>query len=189
MNSIKRYSLAATVLAAVLFTPRLADAAILIVVDISNPSATTFTATGAAPLIDDFSSGTTFGVSLLGLFSSDYDASSQTVSGNLIPSGSPIPYDSVLNDFFNLTGLDINLFATDDESQTFLTGTPAFTGTALIDLSGATFGTSGNIIVGDSEFGSGNIIGQWSAIPEPSSYAILIALATGCLLIVRHRRS
>jgi hypothetical protein len=186
---ILNHYLAIAAISAFLFSPRLAEASILIVIDISNPSAVTFTTTEAVPLINDSSTSTAHGVSLMGLFSSAFAVSDQPLVGDLTPAGSSVSFEWLLNNFEGITGFDLNLYSNSSDSQVFSTGTPAFSGSGVsVNLDGATFATSGNIIVGDTLQGSGDIIGQWAVVPEPSSSAILTGLAAGVMLFVRRRQ-
>jgi len=166
---------------------------ILLKVDISDPSAVTFAATGNFPGIDDSSVSNTAGVSLIDLFAVDStNFADQLFSGDLFAAGTYSPYDTFTVGYSALTDRDITLWVykfIDSNTQIFKTIEPAFTGTGLIDLTGETFkpiGSTGNIIVGDSESGSGAVIGQYQIIPEPSSLALL---GLSGLLALRRRRA
>ena len=171
-------------------------------VDLSNLSAVTFTATGANSL-GNYSG--TFGddsITLVGFFTSDTQSSYTmgsptgiTTLGDHNGSGSGdlnflVPSNSTVTGPF----LNLAIFTLADPSPAadFSTSAPAFTGSATWDVSnsirvGGDFspdllpglGASGDIVF------SGVVVGTWtvtaaaSAVPEPSS----IALLSGCAVL------
>jgi hypothetical protein len=92
--------------------------------------------------------------------------------------------------------VDLNLYVTvSPQLQTFSPSSPAFTGTAIIDLSSLLAylpptGTSGNIYSGNIS-SPGALIGTWVVVPEPPAVAQLALGAVvfaGLALVRRARR-
>ena len=175
------------------FTP--VETRVLIEVNVSNPSAATFTATGNYSLIDDSTAEGIVGVDLLAFFSG-MGAGLEDVSGNLTPPNqNGFAYNCWFSDYYSSTYPicnDLNLFNNRDDLQTFSTGAPAFTGAGTTDLSAyAAFlpspGTTGDIAAGSFGDGSMAVIGQWQVTPEP---ATLVMLAMGgAVMLIRRRRT
>jgi hypothetical protein len=93
---------------------------------------------------------------------------------------------------------DLNLFSVTPVSQTFTSGSPAFSGTATIDLSAysvylpTTVGDLGFIYAGNSSGpGNGSPIGIWqvTAVPEPSAIAQLAQGAMAFMGLAFARRA
>jgi MYXO-CTERM domain-containing protein len=93
--------------------------------------------------------------------------------------------------------VDLNLYTTSTaQLQAFSTSSPAFTGTAIINLSSflaslPITGASGNIYSGDAHSPGGALIGRWTVVPEPSVEAQLALGAmvfAGLALVRRSRR-
>lgn len=88
-------------------------------------------------------------------------------------------------DDYSGSNVDLNLFEDEgDQDQIFTVSTPAFTGTATLNLSGYSLppsGTTGDILAGYSGW-SGEIIGQYQVVPEP--HALPMAAALGLLAFV-----
>lgn len=167
-----------------------ANGQVLLLVDITDPNNVLFSATGNAPGINDSTSNQIQGITLIDLFHVDFGVNDELLSGNLISAGGSAPFDTLLNNFPpGVTARDLNLFKeTDGVQQTFSTSAPAFTGTGMTaGLVGAEFRSTGDIIVGDTIGGSGEVLGQWSVIPEPSSGALSI-LALAALWAARRRK-
>lgn len=184
------------VLAAVLGLGMLSTACaqVLLTVDISDPSAVTFTATGLAPSANDNTVSGTIGFTLLGFLTSADDLLSTSGLGDLEAPGMTSAYDAFAaldyaGGVFD-PGVDINLWG-GSGVQNFSTGAPAFTGTFTIDLTAIasllpSAGHSGTIQVGDGSE-TGAVIGQYQVVPEPSA-VLLTTLACGTVLIFRRRR-
>ncbi|TVQ50385.1 MAG: hypothetical protein EA377_14350 [Phycisphaerales bacterium] len=165
---------------------------VLIIVDNTDPSNVTFNATEEAASVVDDSASIIGGISLLDLFSGDGFATngSQTIGGDLSPSGNAAAYNRILNDFGTLGTTGLNFWNTGDGGdQAFNTTDPAFTGmTSGIDFSTASFNVSGDIVIGDTAGipGSGAVLGSWALIPTPGAICLFaLAGVFGC----RRRRA
>lgn len=164
--------------AALLFaiTPK-PSAAVLIEINVSNPSAVTFQATGNPAAINDSSTTTLLGVTLLSFYREVItQVSPESISGDLTPSGATAAYGLYYVDNHSGSFKDLNLLRETPlfDKQAFSTAVAAFTGTATIDFSSfpvsalPTIGTTGNLLAGFSgDFGG--VIGQWTVVPEVSS--------------------
>jgi hypothetical protein len=150
---------------------------VLLTIDISNPGFVVISSTGAVPLVNDSSADSFNGVTLLGLFTQALSLDA-TLSGNLVPAGGIAPLDLMGNGYGSVTDFDLNLYNDNasNDPLIFSTSAPAFTGSATTTALTVGFNPSGNIIVGDTISGSGEVIGTWAVIPEPSSM-ILFAIA------------
>ena len=150
---------------------------VLIEVDITDLSAVTFSATGAAPSINGSGQNTLTGISLLGIFSSA-ETVNPGATGSLLPHGATLSYN---NAWTLPSDLDLNFWCSGscNETQDFDTTFAAFTGIATVDLTGYSIlgaGSYGNILDEDGFIGNGVIIGQWeiidSRVPLPSTLAL-----------------
>ncbi|MEM6394185.1 MAG: hypothetical protein AAF797_15575 [Planctomycetota bacterium] len=161
----------------------------------TNPSAVTFTATDTRALINDSSANTFGGVSLIGLFAQGFVVDSAPVSGTLTPSGAGVTYNFANGGVDPVGATSLNLSSTTFDfndpginAQAFASDQAPFTGSATLDLTGAIFGpigTTGDIVVGNGNSGSGAVIGQFEIVPEPASLTLLAA--AGLLLTQRRR--
>jgi hypothetical protein len=189
----------ALVLAAGLFAATFpaAGQSILININEANPSAVQFIATVTVPLVNDSSQNNFFGVDLLSYFTVAPAAVAGVATGTLVPAGTTTAYNQWFPDNLHVANnVDLNLYATTtSQTQTFSTSSPAFTGTAIINLS-ALFanlpitGASGNIYSGDAHSPAGVLIGRWVVVPEPSVEAQLAlgAMVFAGLALVRRAR-
>ena len=177
--------------------PSTVDAQILLVVDDSDPSNVTFTATGLSPSIEaPFIAGGN--VSLLDFYSSDISgtysisATTSTLSAtngsfdyNTVGTGIVIPIGS-----YN----DLTLNSKIQANTEFDPATPAFSGTASFDFNNSGFASlipapgSSGFLETDAGLADGTIIGQWSVVsaPEPKGWELLV-LAAGTFLWLRNR--
>lgn len=192
------------------------QAAILLIIDVSDPSQVKITATAA------LSSGTSSltlgydGISLLNLLNSGANIPNTSVVSNLVatsnlfPTQSPALSGGVASRYTGLAtfdfeggsgtlgaGNDLGVYmngggATDD-SQIFTSGQQAFQGESVWNLSAYTSmlpaaGVTGNIISGYLASGNdhGVLLGEYMVIPEPSTFA-LGAIAASVLAIRRRR--
>jgi hypothetical protein len=168
--------------------------AVLLAFDIQNPSSVTITATSSPSLINDLSGQGGDGVSLLLFFRGPgFQLTGDEVSGlGLSAAGMSESYSDISNTFALLTGRDINLYSIGSGVQAFSMLSPAFNGSMVLDLGAAAgllpaLGTVGDIVVGDTVSGSGSVIGQWQAVPEPTA-ASLVAISLLIVASLRNRR-
>jgi hypothetical protein len=180
-------------------TPSL-RAVTLLIVDDSNPSAITITSTGANPLVADGNYETFDGVDLVSFFSSGL-FTGNSISGNLTAAGVTQPYNVWTVDDTTGPYTDFNLYVTaGNETQTFDTSVPAFTGTATVDLSAFTIdlpadGATGNLVsgyVGPGLYGYigpgvSPALGQWVVVAEPALSALLGGLGVLVGVVVGRR--
>ena len=193
--------LSVLVLAAGLFAAILpaAGQSTLIVIDINeaNPSAVQFTAVGSNSLANS-SMNNLFGVDLLSYFTSAHTSIAGAVAGTLVPAGTTTAYNAWFPDSLNTahTNVDLNLYVTTtSQVQTFSTSSPAFTGTATIDLSSwlaflPRTGTTNYVLAGNSRSSLG-AIGGWIVVPEApveAQLALGAMVFAGFALIRRVRR-
>jgi hypothetical protein len=187
----------ALVLAAGLFAATFpaAGQSILININEANPSAVQFITTGANSFAAS-SVNNLFGVDLISYFTIAPAAAAGAVTGTLIPTGTTTAYNEWFPD--NLTvvnNVDLNMYVTStSQVQAFVTTSPAFTGTAIVNLSSLLAdlpitGASGNIYSGDIR-SPGALIGRWVVVPEPSVEAQLAlgAMVFAGLALVRRAR-
>jgi hypothetical protein len=197
-------------LAAVLLTGTLVSqvkAQYLLTINDSNPDAVTFTGTGAAATAS--SSGSTYADGLLldGFAPTNLFFPSVTDTGSsLVASVDGTPdYTSLQSgSSAGVSGIQIsgtNLAPSNANTEDFVVGSPAFTGTATFDLAGTTFslvlpanGSVGNIYTYPAYFSftSPVLIGTYvvnntAATPEPRTMALLLAGALGLLGFMRAR--
>jgi hypothetical protein len=170
-----------------------AKAGVVLEVDVTNPSAVTFTATGAFSAVDSSSTVTFDGISALGFLTSSGGNAEQFTTSTLRPSnvsssGAYIAYQ------FDTNGVDLDMYTTDGlPAQVFSTSVAALVGQLVANLSFWTSqlpsaGASGNVIAGYPG-NSGGVIGTWQAVavPEPSTYALAGAVAVASCLMARRR--
>jgi hypothetical protein len=189
----------------------------LLIIDDSDPSAVTITATDYNPFRSDTSHDFADGIDLLNLFApnsigTDYFGTSGTLTTFI--DGEPDFNDSHSDD---VTGdyQDLNLYFLGDSgsnTENFSTSSQAFTGTTTVDLSdeaanllpagtiGAIYaGYSGDLGSSLSEgaistadvFGGTYImyLGDYEIVPEPGQGALLLLGAAGLLAFYRFRAS
>ncbi|MEN6452417.1 MAG: PEP-CTERM sorting domain-containing protein [Thermoguttaceae bacterium] len=161
---------------------------ILLSIDVSKPSAVTITATGAHSLVDDSSANVQLGVVLLSFFNKAQEYAWANCTGDLTPpSSSSQGYNWWGPDTVDTAGLNLYAFtggvypAPEHAVQNFSTTASAFTGTCTVDLSSYAAslplaGESGDIWAGSSGLGSHAVLGQWVAVPEPSTMCLLTIL-------------
>jgi hypothetical protein len=176
---------------------------IVLTVDVTDPSAVVIESTGATSLINNDSTDDLEGVSLVDLFTSDYepvfDAPSDTFGGTLAARNGSAFEDlenpkrgSSFFAPFDLRSLNLYHFDDPDRTQKFRTDEAAFSGTATIDLSGAQFdiGMIGDVIAGDNSKKSSRIVGHYEIIttPIPEPVALLGGTSLCGLIALRRRR-
>lgn len=170
-----------------------ASAQVLLEVDITDPSAVVITATGAAAALDSAASVVS-GATLADIFTADFTlGTANNPTGDLVGGGSGVAYNRSFNNTTTVGRLSLNLWVTGGggASASFTTADPAFTGSATLDLSGASLaaiGSRGSVWSDDAPFGNpsqGAIIGEFLIVPAPGAAALL---GLGGLAMVRRRR-
>lgn len=193
-----------------------ANAAILLIIDVSNPGQVRFTATEA------LSSGTSSqtlgyeGITLKDLLKAGADipntnvVSNLVAISNLVPTQSPALAGGIATRYSGVAtfnhdsgtgnfepGNDLSMYqnggGATPNSQVYTSGLRALSGESVWDLSAyasvlPNAGTTGDILSGylPSGGGHGVVLGQYTVIPEPSSIA-LGALAASALVLRRRR--
>ena len=169
---------------------------ILININQANPFAVQYTAIVTNSFATDSSQYNLFGVDLINYFTASL-ATGGAVTGTLIPAGTSNAYNQWFADNLHVgNNVDLNLYNSSiAQLQTFSTSSPAFTGTAVINLSSflaslPLTGASGNIYSGDARSPGGVLIGRWTVVPEPPVEAQLTlgAMVLAGLAIFRRSR-
>lgn len=158
--------------------------AIVLQVDISNPSAVVITATGGESQITSSASTFDDGIYLWDLFSGSTSGLATVASGSLT-AGALDTGVYFTSSYKGALG-SLNLYSFGQlQLMEFTADNPAFTGSVIVDLS--SFATEFRSLgfVGDISDGSGTI-GSYVVIPEPSFVAI-VAFGFGALLLARKR--
>lgn len=174
-------------------------AAVVLTIDISNPSAVVFTTVGnnsqsAGDLFVNYNGG----ISLLGFFTANESIPSNlpvTLTGNWTALGTSAAFTEMVTFVYGdpavVSGIDLSIYNVDangDDDQNFLTTAAPFTGSAIADLSAFTnlpaLGTTGNVNMGFMS-SQGGVLGQWQIVPEPS---VALAAAIGMMGFLRRRR-
>ncbi len=184
-------------------------AAVVLNIDLSDPSAAVISASGAFADANDASANSGRGIILRELLTANQTSNSSLIgTGDLVGGGSGEAYNVFLTKpaFGALGARDANLFFLDGlflgtATQAFSTTAPAFSGVATWNLSSISAllpgpGATGDIFAGDQDGVGPVAIGQWAvlgataAIPEPSSFAIwsLLGLVVGGSYRYRRKR-
>ena len=174
-----------------------ANAADLLIVDLTVPNEITITATAAASAVTATGSDG-IGVYLDGFYGADRTStiSDILVSGDLRSFLNPGNNNPNLFTAFNNDDPGLNIFAwSPDTSVSFTAGTQAFIGSATWTVPAAdyadllTANMSGDIYFpadDDGDLATAQVIGQWRLIPAPSAMALL---GLGGLAAARRRRA
>lgn len=177
----------------------ISSAALVLTINISNPSSTIITVVANnSQITKDLDVNFNGGISFVSFFTANENitaASPVGINGTWTGSGTTSPYNEMVT--FNygnaavVPGRDLSIYNVDapnGDTQNFTTSTAPFTGSSTVNLSSFTnlpaVGTTGNVYIG-YQSSHGGIIGQWQIIPEPSS--LLIASA-GLIGLLRRRR-
>ncbi len=171
-------------------------AAVLIQVDVGNPAAVSFAATGNPTQVDDVSTNLNNGVDLLLFFTGAVPTYQPfAFSGTLAPpSANALSYDRSSGDNFTGPMTSVNIYHVgtfDEDIQNFSTAAPAFTGVGIANMIAYAEllpapGASGNIIAGYLDSGSNVVLGQWAVVPEPS---MLVLAGIGAAAMLCRRRN
>lgn len=147
---------------------------VVLQVDVTDPSHVIVSATPGTSLITDHTFSNGAGASLLAFFPAgvDFDDTAM-VSGTLKSAQSAImAYDYIAPNPVAGTNA-LNLFTSDDadQLQDFVTGATAFTGTAVLDLSGVSnslplAGSGGDVVSGDRS-GASAVLGHYVVVANP----------------------
>lgn len=148
-----------------------------LLVDLTNPSAAVITATSENALLNSNTTIHADGATLQGFFTSSIGSIAYLpVTGDLGPSTSGIAYESWdVDEVSSGVETDLSLFNSTfvdgGQIQEFFTGTPAFVGSATLDLSSVaaflpTVGASGDIYAGFS-LNLGPVVGSWQVVAVP----------------------
>ncbi len=185
----------------------LSHAVTVLIIDVTNPSAVTFTSTNGASASDSSLAVGTVGFTIENFLINLETLPSLAVAGNLsVTRGSVLAAYDTLGTFAygssnTALGLgdDLSLFSSSTgnntpSSQIFENGQRAFSGVATADFSSIASslpaaGTTGSVITGfesSGVFDHGELIGEWTVVPEPSSS--FMALAGLSLLGLSRRR-
>jgi len=169
-----------------------ANAGVVLEVDVTNPSAVTFTATGAFSAVDSSSTVTFDGISALGFLTSSGGNTEQFTTSTLRPSNVISPDDAYTAYQFDTNGVDLDMYTNGGQlTQVFSTSAAALVGQLVANLSFWTSqlpsaGASGNVLAGYPAT-NGGVIGTWQVVPEPSMYALAGAGALASYLMARRR--
>jgi len=179
--------------------PLSTPAAVILIIDISDPSQVTFTSTNANAQNDDEDSWLQEGISLIGFFQASVEDLYffDTPSGLRSPGGS-FAYSTLtgINFFDPLspdTYQDLSIFGSGFSTQDFSTGARALSGSSTADLTDLLaslppVGTTGNIYSGDGISFEGPVIGQYTVVPEPAAIGLLTCGGIFAFLRGRKRR-
>ncbi len=170
-----------------------AHAQVVLNIDVSNPADVIFTATGASAAAD--ATGTyNFQIQLKDFLTSNPGGGTVTATTTSLTSvAGNQPLDSFLWGRFNPVETTM-ILRHGVQTETFLSGTVAFTGRADVDLSDISsylpsLGATGNIVVSLGGSGSGTTIGTYYiTVPEPADFGLAAAGAALAFAGWRKRR-
>jgi hypothetical protein len=157
-----------------------------LLVNTLNPLAITFTASGessAINLSEDMLNG---GLNLLGFFAEapGSSISSGATSSDLMPYSQPSAADPA-GAITQAESSGTTLYLWGSGTADFVTSQPAFTGEAVFSLSNpAGYGAGGEL----RSVSTGDLIGTWSVVPEPQTYAMIAGLGLAGFAAVRRMR-
>lgn len=166
-----------------------AKAAVVLQIDLSDPSAVVITSTGNPSSSSGEGEMFFSGIYLQDFFTTGVSASIQSaVSGNLT-TGMGDGIDTLDNIIVGWGERRINLWTGSVDTMYFSTSQPAFVGAVVLDLSAfaewfPTVGTEGIVDVGNDLF-----VGNYEVIPEPSLAALgVFGVGVLALAAIRKRR-
>ncbi len=179
---------------ALIFPPSIGEAGLVIRVNVTDPNAVTFETT------ESFASGNFQSIPFLGITLHSFFSGNTTVMDNSISStiapfnssdgSSRIELDRIFVGSFpgGFTPQDVNFYRDGAPGQIYsFLDQRALTGSAIANLTSMgglpSIGAFGDVFIGNPD--DNFIIGQWQAVPEPTS---LLLVATGSLLLLPRRR-
>ena len=179
---------------ALMLCASVSQAAVVITIDVSNPSNVVFSATVETSSRDESSVGNISGVSLMDFFNANTSGSSGFTGSLAVVGVQAFDFYDTLdagNTMAPGPGRDLNLSAFVAGNMTFSMASPAFEGSSEIDFSSVASFLPAPGTVGDVRPGLGltltDSIGTFQVIPEPSSGLLLLAGVAGALgLRCRH---
>ncbi|MEM9046245.1 MAG: hypothetical protein AAGC81_16290 [Pseudomonadota bacterium] len=196
-------SLSALATAVLLGGASATSAAVLVTVNVNDPSAVIVSGTGANADVD-LTVGSTLGPALLDFFSVDFNL--QGVFAQDFSSTLTVDVFAVGDALATLGGLSIQGIGSDVENDVVLsfvadaefpglvysTSSPAITGSAVYDLSPLavflpTAGQSGDILGFDSVGGTPQVIGQYQVVVPVPGAALLLLPALAVFPLLRRR--
>lgn len=170
--------------------------AVVLTIDISNPSSVVFTSVAnnsliAGNLVVDFGGG----ISLRNFFTQNESIlAGLAIGGDWKSRGANSPFDEMVTFVFNnaaiVAGVDLSIYHSvlSADDQNLLATEAPFTGSSVVNMAGLTYlpdvGTTGDVHLGYLA-SQGGVIGQWEVIPEPS--AGLLGML-GTVVLLRRRR-
>ena len=184
-----------------------ANAEVVLLVNVSNPSAVTFTATSAFSAINSSSTVNFDGITVMSFLTSTPSghAGEQFTTSTLRPSNlaSSDAYTGYQTDFpFPVPGVNLEMYNNGGTAtQVFSTTAAALVGQFVADLDAGGYtaylpivGATGDVIAGYPG-SSGGVIGTWlvtssSAVPEidPATGSSALSLVAGVLAMIEQRR-
>lgn len=167
---------------------------VLLQVDVSDHSSILIKATGAFPIVNNNSVQTYFGVTLIDFFETTPNPVYASMGGDLRGGGVSAHYNRATWQDFDAgypgyAGDDLQLWKdVGIEIQDFNVGSPAFTGTAILNLgsiAGVPSHGSGMIEIGAGYPAPVGVIGSWVIVPEAHEYSLLVAFGLLGLSVYR----
>jgi hypothetical protein len=180
-----------------------AQAAIVLTINVQDPSHVTFTAVASNSAITrDLATDFSGGISLLGFFTVNQtilSAAPLAISGNWKGRNATLAYnETVTYDYSAQTGdvvagKDLSIYNSGGGgTQSFVTSAPPFTGISSANMTAFASGlplagSSGSLISGFQST-QGGVIGQWSVVPEPAETTVAVGALIGAFALVRRSR-
>lgn len=180
------------------------QAAVVLTINVQDPSHVTFTAVAnnsaiTASQATDFSRG----ISLLGFFTSTQTITTSplAISGNWIGRNATLAYNEAVTYVYSagngdvVPGKDLSIYynvSGQGGTQSFVTTAAPFTGISSANMTAFASGlplagTTGSLIVGWNP-GHGGEIGQWSVVPEPAETTVAVGALIGAFALARRSR-
>jgi hypothetical protein len=182
-----------------------ARAAVVLTINVQDPSHVTFAAVANnsainGTLVADFNGG----ISLLGFFTADQSiltASPLAISGSWIGRSASFGYNEAVTynyatqDGVVVAGKDLSIYynvLNQGGNQDFSTSAAPFTGVSSANMTAFASGlplagTTGPLILGFLS-SQGGEIGQWSVVPEPAETTVAVGALVGAFALLRRSR-